>query len=202
MNKILIRGNFKTSIFRHEQNKIIKEQLINLSNIRSVLNIGSNPNDKDKEGGCYKNYFLDKDYYTLDKNYIIADKNHFALDLHDLSSVKLKFDLILLMNVLEHVENPFKVVDQVNNILADNGYLFFSSPFFYPIHKAINLVFSDYWRFTDDGIKILFKMLRPLWIKPIKTVIESVSDREAYWNDLNSTPSGYCCLFQNEVKFE
>lgn len=192
-----VLGGYNVSVLRKQQNDILKEKILKLENIKSVLNIGSAMNSKDKEGQLYKDYFPNADYYTLDVNINDGSKNHFVVDLHNLSRIKKRFDLVLLMNVLEHVKNPFVVANEVSKIIASNGFLFVSSPFFYPIHKDISGNFSDYWRFTDDAYQILFPKLTQIWIERTESVILSVQDRASYWNNEN-TVSGYCVLFQKK----
>jgi len=56
------------------------------------------------------------------------------------------------MNVLEHCKNPFKMCENIIKLLNKNGKLFISVPFSWRIHNYP----SDYWRFTFEGIKVLF----------------------------------------------
>ncbi|NJO91939.1 MAG: class I SAM-dependent methyltransferase [Chloroflexia bacterium] len=150
----------------------------------------------DKEGTLYKDYFKNFDYYTLDKNIPDDSLTHIKMDIHELGKLGNKYDLVLLMSVLEHVENPFKVSEEIINIMNNNGYLYLAVPFFYPIHKSLNLGFSDYWRFTDDAIKILFKDLNLIWLEEIPSVIKAIDDRMTYWDNSHTIVSGYCALFK------
>lgn len=61
---------------------------------------------------------------------------------------------------------------------------------FYPIHKE--KAYSDYWRFTDEGIRTLFKDLTEIWIRKMDSVILSVEDRNRYW-DTRFNPSRVLC---------
>ncbi len=63
------------------------------------------------------------------------------------------FDAVLLIGVLEHVENPFQGVKEVYRILKPGGVVLLELPFIYPIHDYP----GDYWRFTDNGIRLLLK---------------------------------------------
>lgn len=128
-NNIQVCGDHKVSIFRKFQNDNLKSILSIYENINSVLNIGALPNDGDKEGNYYKNYFSRCDYYTLDKNKNQDVPKHYNFDLHDLSKINKKFDLVLLMSVLEHLENPFICSKEIYNIISTNGYLYIAAPF-------------------------------------------------------------------------
>jgi len=191
---IKISGFHSTSIFRKYQNMYLKKVINDYPEVIDILNIGATLNSTDKEGNLYKNYFLNKNYYTLDKNYLDNSKNHIKADIHNLDNVSKKFDLILCMSVLEHVENPFIAAKQMTSILKKNGLLYLCVPFFYPEHKYITDGYSDYWRFTDDAIKILFENMRIIWIKKIPSVIKRVNDRPIYWGDKSLSYSGICAL--------
>ena len=65
---------------------------------------------------------------------------------------KKKFNTIFCFSVLEHCKNPFKMCENITNILEKNGFIFIGVPFTWRIHSYP----SDYWRFTSEGIKILF----------------------------------------------
>ncbi len=182
------------STLRRFQNYYLKNNVATLPDIVTVLNLGALPNDKDKQGSYYKNYFTDKEYYTLDKNKLSDNPNHFNIDLHDISNIDKKFDLILVMAVLEHVQNPFIVCENIKKLVNTRGHIYISVPFFYPLHKDPHGRFTDYWRFTDDAIKLLFKDMELIWIKSVPSVIKSANER--YWNDKNRTVSGYCALFR------
>jgi hypothetical protein len=63
-----------------------------------------------------------------------------------------RFSTIICFSVLEHCKNPFRMSENITNLLADTGSVFISVPFAWQIHGYP----SDYWRFTPDGVRILF----------------------------------------------
>lgn len=63
------------------------------------------------------------------------------------------FDLILCTEVLEHVNNPFFVVEELRRMLKTGGIIAISTPFNFRIHGPL----PDNWRFTIHGLKVLFK---------------------------------------------
>ena len=195
--KIIVQGKSQVSVFRSLQNRILREQVAILPNMHTVLNIGSKQGELDKEGKLYRDYFPDARYFTLDKNHNESHPQHYNSDIHDLRGIMQKFDVILLMSVLEHVEKPWEAISQIRTIMHDDSYLFLTVPFFYPIHKDQEGKYSDYWRFTDDSLRCLFPDLEEIWIKQLDSVIISVEDRDCYW-DLNRTPCGYAALFKNK----
>lgn len=62
------------------------------------------------------------------------------------------FNTIICFSVLEHCSNPFKMSANISRLLNKKGLIFISVPFSWRIHGYP----SDYWRFTPEGIKILF----------------------------------------------
>lgn len=62
-------------------------------------------------------------------------------------------DVIFLMEVLHHVQNPFKAVSEIKRILKNDGLVIGSTAFVFPICDAP----YDYFRYTKYGIINLFK---------------------------------------------
>ena len=62
------------------------------------------------------------------------------------------FDIIICTEVLEHTNNPFNVVNELERILKPGGLVCISTPFNFRIHGPL----PDNWRFTIHGLKTLF----------------------------------------------
>lgn len=62
-------------------------------------------------------------------------------------------DIVILEQVLEHVKNPWKAIENIKKIVKVNGYVLITIPFLLKIHGAP----MDYWRWTVDGIKCLLE---------------------------------------------
>jgi ubiquinone/menaquinone biosynthesis C-methylase UbiE len=62
------------------------------------------------------------------------------------------FDIIISTQMLEHVENPPKVIEEMYRVLKKEGIVYLSTPGVWEKHGTPN----DYWRWTDDGLKIIF----------------------------------------------
>jgi 2-polyprenyl-3-methyl-5-hydroxy-6-metoxy-1,4-benzoquinol methylase len=58
------------------------------------------------------------------------------------------YDVAFCLEVLEHVKSPEVLLQNIYRSLKPGGTLYLSAPFLYPKHGN-----SDYWRFTDQGIK-------------------------------------------------
>ena len=65
-------------------------------------------------------------------------------------------DCILCTEVLEHLKDPQACVDEIHRLLRDDGLVFASTPFFYPVHADP----YDFQRFTEDGLRHLFHEFR------------------------------------------
>lgn len=63
------------------------------------------------------------------------------------------FDLILLLEVLEHVADPAALLREAKDYLKSDGELWVSVPFAARVHK----VPDDYHRWTDTGLRLLAK---------------------------------------------
>jgi hypothetical protein len=63
-----------------------------------------------------------------------------------------RFNTVLCFSVLEHCAQPFRMADNLTRLAAAGARLFVGVPFSWEIHAYPN----DYWRFTADGIRILF----------------------------------------------
>lgn len=75
-----------------------------------------------------------------------------------------KFDLILLINVLEHMKKPDKILSDIYNKLTNNGYLFISVPILDACLRNVNVNnISDYFTFqhlhyfTEDNLIYLLQ---------------------------------------------
>jgi hypothetical protein len=165
--------------------QFINATLGELPPARVVLNAGSCPPDLDREGRCYRTYFPKSDYYTLDRRGAFSEA-HIVYDLMTPPRVApLVADLVLCMSVLEHVENPFVAAANLGVFVRGGGHLFVSVPFMFPKHGGRG--FGDFWRFTDDGLRLLFSEMREIWVRRPPPIATGIPDE-----------SGYCALFRKE----
>ena len=68
----------------------------------------------------------------------------------------LHVDCVICTEVLEHLPNPQACVDEIHRLLRNEGLVFASTPFFYPVHANP----YDFQRFTEDGLRHLFRDFR------------------------------------------
>ena len=112
-----------------------------------------------------------KDYgNSFDYRALFPDDNYIGIDLMEGKRVDVVADIsddfnilasklgdnsfktIICFSALEHCKELFKVCSNIQNLLDDGGVLFVSVPFSWEYHKFP----EDYWRFTPEGIKVLF----------------------------------------------
>lgn len=74
-------------------------------------------------------------------------------DAHEIRWESGHFDTTLAIDVLEHVREPQRVVDEMRRVLKSGGICITSTPFLYPYHPGP----EDHYRFTSDSLKHLFR---------------------------------------------
>jgi len=84
--------------------------------------------------------------------------------------IPFKPDIVTIFEVLEHVENPFNAIRNIEDILEKNKICLCSVPFNFHIHDEPN----DYFRFTYFGLKSLFSKFRSVKIKNRNGWLESI----------------------------
>jgi SAM-dependent methyltransferase len=62
--------------------------------------------------------------------------------------VKESIDLVILTEVIEHVNKPQAALKEIARVLRENGLLIITWPLFYPIHDFP----EDFYRFTEFGM--------------------------------------------------
>ncbi len=80
----------------------------------------------------------------------------------DLPFAEDSFDALVSTQVLEHTAKVFETVREIRRVVKDGGLIFISAPLAFPEH----LVPHDYWRFTQYGLRELFRDFEVLTVKP------------------------------------
>lgn len=76
-----------------------------------------------------------------------------------------QFDLIICTEVLEHTLNPFGAANEIYRLLKGGGTAAISTPYNFRIHGPL----PDCWRFTEHGLRELFKKFKSVNIVPLET---------------------------------
>lgn len=74
------------------------------------------------------------------------------------------FDFVVCTEVLEHTLQPFNAADEIKRILKPGGFAFVSTPFDFRIHGPL----PDCWRFTEHGLRALFKTFKIVNLKGLE----------------------------------
>lgn len=67
------------------------------------------------------------------------------------------FDVVVCTDVLEHVERPWTAALELWRILKPGGILVLSTPLDFKEHPFEAMGYSDYWRFTQHGLRLIFR---------------------------------------------
>nr|PZN83569.1 MAG: methyltransferase [Pseudomonadota bacterium] len=76
-----------------------------------------------------------------------------------------RFDFVVCTEVLEHTRQPFSAVDNIWAVLKPGGYAFVSTPYNFRIHGPL----PDCWRFTEHGLRELFKRFEIVELNALET---------------------------------
>lgn len=153
------------SFFEDKINRIFSEQ-------KNIVDIGGGLRISKKQGNRY-----DKSHQWIlplarKVDYKIMDpvpdyEPDIIGDIHALPFADNSVDAIICMAVLEHVEDPVKACHEIFRALKPGGYAFVYVPFLYYYH-AEKGYYKDYWRFTEDALKLMFKEFSQREICPIR----------------------------------
>lgn len=78
-------------------------------------------------------------------------------DVHHLSFADASVGTVLMLETLEHVENPLLAMAEIFRVLRPEGLVVISSSMDYPVHEYP----ADYWRFTPQGFELLLRSFSP-----------------------------------------
>lgn len=110
-------------------------------------------------------------YRILD--YVDTYKPDVVGDIQKLPLADNSEDAIACLSVLEHVENPFKAASEMYRVLKPGGMCLISVPFLFYYH-AEKGYYGDYWRFTEDSLRLLFKSFSTLELCPVRLPVETL----------------------------
>jgi len=111
------------------------------------------------------------DFVSLDIN---PDKNpDIVCDVCDMKAVisDSTYDVIVMMEVLEHIPDPSLALAEIRRILKPGGVLLGSTPFLFPIHDAPH----DYYRYTSYGLNHLLRDYTNVEVQPRNSYGEAIA---------------------------
>lgn len=140
-----------------------------IEDVRSKLKSGDVLFDAGAGDGHWKKHFSSEvKYIGMDLG--VGDNNcdYSQLDINgDLRDIPLEnnsVDVIISIQVFEHLPEPWKVLAEFNRILKIDGYVFITCPQGEPQHQ----VPYDFFRYTPFGLRNLLEAneFEVVWIKP------------------------------------
>lgn len=88
----------------------------------------------------------------LDSSYLILNPEQGDPFIEDLpEAYPAQFKTAVCLNVIEHVQNPFKVFEALYRIMQDDSMLVIETVFSFPYHPSP----LDYWRYSPDSLRFL-----------------------------------------------
>jgi predicted SAM-dependent methyltransferase len=158
------------TFFREKMTKIFTEKNY-IIDVGGGLRIDPSKNNRRKEHSWIDAYLPKVKYTVLDK---VADYNPDLVgDIHNLSLPDNSVDAILLINLLEHVEEPHKAVKEAHRVLKPGGYCYIDVPFLFYYHPMKNY-YKDYFRFTRDGLEYLTRDFKSTEIQNVRGAVATV----------------------------
>jgi SAM-dependent methyltransferase len=105
------------------------------------------------------------------------DTSDLDLDVQDIALPSDSEDCVICLEVLEHVADPFTAANELVRIIKPGGRLFLTVPFLTSYHgkgeTPEHSAYPDYWRFTHQGLQLLFRELDDLRVYAVAGRIES-----------------------------
>ncbi|AEH06043.1 methyltransferase domain-containing protein [Methanothermococcus okinawensis] len=159
-SKIFSRENLYNYLDESIEKYILQNPDFNTCNLK-IINIGAG-------GGI--SYHLKKKIKCIEIDIDEKRKPDLVLDIQNMNIIDdNSIDIIFCLEVLEHVRNPFKAVEEIKRILKPGGIFVGSTPFIMPIHDEP----YDYFRYTKYGILNLFNEFKCLELKERNSYIKS-----------------------------
>jgi SAM-dependent methyltransferase len=92
-------------------------------------------------------------------------------DAHALALADASFDVVLCTEVLEHLREPQRAIDEMHRVLKPGGSLLLTTRFLFPIHDAPH----DYYRFTKYGLQHLLRRFEILELNEETTTMGTLA---------------------------
>ncbi len=145
---------FRIRSYGNKSIKIFAKEIHN----KKILELGSGKKQRGKYVYSVKQFFDDSNDFT--QSDIAKDFGHKIIDVTDMNFNN-EFDVIICMNVLEHVFDFQKAILNIHQSLKKNGVAIFFVPMVYPLHDEPN----DFWRFTEHSLRKILTRFSKIEIK-------------------------------------
>lgn len=159
--------NFSNRFSRENLYRFLEQEVDKINRYSEsicVLNVGA--------GGELGSYAarLEKTY-TVSIDVDINRQPTLVADVCDLGCFRDEtFDVVMMMEVLEHVRTPEAAIREVYRVLKKDGLLLLSTPFIFEIHDAPH----DFYRFTRFGLEHLLSEFSQIEIRARNGYVMSI----------------------------
>lgn len=117
----------------------------------------------------------------------------YVCPVEDLDVPAASFDLVLCTQVLEHVDDPKRALEEITRVLRPGGHAFVTTHGVWPFHPYP----GDYWRWTQQGLGALFDRtagLTLLELIPHRGTASCLALMLNYYVDIATRKSGFVPL--------
>lgn len=130
----------------------------------TVLDLGT-PRPFADELSRFQKLFARSRYITMDYTFFARHSMvDVAGDIRNLPFHDEVADGVICKEVLEHVDDPFRAMEEIYRVMKPGGLLLLTLPFLEPYHASPGS-YHDYWRFTRTGVGQLLKRFRRVEIE-------------------------------------
>lgn len=148
----IIENHWKKYKKRHDRIGDWLKETVDLGKVKKVLEIGGRENP-------YSHLFGSEiDYKNLDLGF--ESENTIIADITNCPEIESNcYDLVLSVDVFEHIHSPWLAGQEITRILKPGGISFHSTLFSWRYHPCP----KDYFRYTPEALKHIFKDLNCIY---------------------------------------
>jgi SAM-dependent methyltransferase len=154
------------SVSRRSSYAFLERHLVEVPSGAVVLSVGSGGGYDDliRESAAVRGFTVQSSDIDVDRNPDIVD------DICASSLASESIDLIVIADVLEHVQQPHEAAREIDRILKAGGAALIAVPFIFPIHARPH----DYFRYTEYGLRYLFSHMEVAELRPRDNWLEAL----------------------------
>lgn len=135
----------------------------------------------DLGGGSFNRYLsAAKGFQRVSLDIAVANRPDVIADVHQLPLRTASFPCVLCTQVLEHVQHPRRVIQQISRVLRPDGALLLTVPQWNELHEEPH----DYYRYTCYGLRQL--------VEEAGLDVVRIEQRGAFWAQLGQILVRYC----------
>ena len=138
--------------------------LASLTPVHRMINVGA--------GGEIDAHFVSRGFAIPSVDIDPERRPNLLASVEDLNPLEdASLDAVFCLEVLEHTSNPQAAASAIRRVLRPGGWFIGSTPFLLGIHDAPN----DYFRFTEYGLRHLFRDLELVALRPRNGYFDSIA---------------------------